>query len=366
MCQHFNPTAHFTIAQALATYLEQQQLIIYCGATHHMINNLHLFLSSLKPTSIQVETGDANGNLTALGIGTVKIIRDNKALNLKNCLYIPCLKHNLISLLELFKEELTVNHRDNTFNLMSQGKEILRGKIINKLMISTYSVPTSLLTSPDKTPWHNRLGHPGPAVLKSLGIEVDKDNCLICEASKSHEQPFNNDFKQALNTLDFVHMDVVGPVKPSSVSGNCYFLTIVDQASSFKIIEFLKTKSEVFVNFCIAKRETENFKNKTLKQLVTNRGGEFVNHNFKKLSDNFGYVHIMAPPETSQHKGFAERANHTILEKTRCLMSQENLPKDYWEDAVSTAALLLNLSPTTSRKNQSPHFLWTNTLLKLE
>ncbi|MBW0477382.1 hypothetical protein O181_017097 [Austropuccinia psidii MF-1] len=193
------------MAQALATYLEQQQpssqqLIIDCGATHHMFNNLKLFSSSLKPTSIQVATGDVNSNLTAVGIGTVKIISNNKILTVEKCLYVPGLKCMLISLLQLFKEELTVNRRDNTFNLMSQGKEILRGKIINKLMISTYSIPTSLFTSSDKTPWHDRLGHPGPAVLKLLGIEADKNNCLICEANKSH--------RQALNTLDCVHMDI--------------------------------------------------------------------------------------------------------------------------------------------------------------
>ncbi|MBW0498324.1 hypothetical protein O181_038039 [Austropuccinia psidii MF-1] len=163
-----------------------------------------------------------------------------------------------------------------------------------------------------------------------------------------------------------LHKRKDGPVTPPSVSGNCYFLTIVGQASSFKIVKFLKKKSEVFENFCIAKRAIENFQNKKLKQLVTDRGGEFVNHNFKRLSDDCGYVHIMAPPETPQNNGFSQRENHTILEKTRCLMIQASLPKNYWADAVSTAVLLLNLSPTASRKNQSPHFLWTNTLPKLE
>ncbi|MBW0516534.1 hypothetical protein O181_056249 [Austropuccinia psidii MF-1] len=365
--QHFNPTAHFTMGQALTTYPRQQQpssrqLIIDCGTTHHMLNNLQLFSSDLRPASIEVATGDVNSNLTALGIGTVKIISDNKILTFKNCLYVPRLKCNLISLMELFKEELTVNRKDDTFKLVSQGKEILRGKIINKLMTRTYSVPTSS----DKTPWNNRLGHPGPAVLKLLGISTNKNNCLICEVNKSHKQSFNNHFEPALNVLDCVHMDVVGPVTPPSVSGNRYFLTIVDQASSFKMVKFLKTKSEFFTNFCSAKKAMENLQNGTLKRLVTYRGGEFVNHNFRKLANNFGYSHIMAPPETPQHNGFAERVNRTIIEKTCCLMSQANLPKNYWADAVSTAVLLLNLSPTASRKNQSPHFLWTNTLPKLE
>ncbi|MBW0470489.1 hypothetical protein O181_010204 [Austropuccinia psidii MF-1] len=207
------------MAQALAMYLKQQkplsqQLIIDCGVTHHMFNNPQPSSSSLKPTNIQVAAGDTNSNLTALGIGTIKNISDKKTLTFKNCLYIPHLKCNLISLLELFKEEPTVNQKNDTFNLMSPGKEILRGTIINKSVIITYSVATSLLTSSNKNPWHNRLGHPGPAVLKSLGIEVDKNSFLICETSKSHKQNFRNHFDHALNTLDCLHMDIVRPVTP--------------------------------------------------------------------------------------------------------------------------------------------------------
>ncbi|MBW0580015.1 hypothetical protein O181_119730 [Austropuccinia psidii MF-1] len=74
----------------------------------------------------------------------------------------------------------------------------------------------------------------------------------------------------------------------------------------------------------------------------------------------------MAPLETPQHNGFAKRANRMILQKTQFLMNQDNLPKSYWEDAVNTAVLRFHLSPTTSRANQYPHFLWTETLPKLD
>ncbi|MBW0514348.1 hypothetical protein O181_054063 [Austropuccinia psidii MF-1] len=228
--RHFNPTAHFTIAQALITHLDQY-LIIDCRATHHMFNDLKPFTSSLKTTNIRVATGDANSDLTALGIGTLKILRNNKTLTLENCLYVPRLKCNLISLLELFEKELTVKQEEDTFTLILQGKEILNGKIINKLMISSYTIPTTLLTGPNSIPWHKRLGHPSLAVLKLLGIEADKKDCLICETRKSHKLPFEHHFEQAFYPLDCVHMDVVGPVTPPSVSGNCYFLTIVNQES---------------------------------------------------------------------------------------------------------------------------------------
>ncbi|MBW0469385.1 hypothetical protein O181_009100 [Austropuccinia psidii MF-1] len=298
-----------------------------------MFNDLKPFTSSLKTTNIHVVTGDTNSGLTALGIGTVKILRNNKTLTLKNCLYIPCLKCNLISLLELFKKELTVKREKDTFTLTLQGKEILNGKIINKLMISPCTIPTTLLTGANDIPWHERLGHPSLTFPKLLGIEADKKDCLICKTSKSHKLPFKHHFEQAFYPLDSIHMDVVGPVTPPSVSTNRYFLTIFNQASSFKMVKLLKKKLEVFDQFHAIKKVMENLQNRTLKRLVTDRGGEFVNHSFKKLADDCGYTHIMAPPETPQHNSFAKRANCTILEKTQFLINQANLPKSYWADA---------------------------------
>ncbi|MBW0580017.1 hypothetical protein O181_119732 [Austropuccinia psidii MF-1] len=114
--QHFNPTAHFTTAQALITQLDQQKpknqhLVVDCRATHHMLNYLRPFTSSLKTTNICMAAGDSQIGLTAFGIGTVNILSNNNTLTLENCLYIPCLNCNLISLLELFKKERTVKEK---------------------------------------------------------------------------------------------------------------------------------------------------------------------------------------------------------------------------------------------------------------
>ncbi|MBW0534219.1 hypothetical protein O181_073934 [Austropuccinia psidii MF-1] len=92
----------------------------------------------------------------------------------------------------------------------------------------------------------------------------------------------------------------------------------------------------------------ENLHNQNLKKLVSDRGGEFLNHQFKKLSKECGFEHIMSPAETPQHNGFSERANQTILEKARCILSHSSLPNSYWAKAVNTATLLSNITPTPS------------------
>jgi hypothetical protein len=46
---------------------------------------------------------------------------------------------------------------------------------------------------------------------------------------------------------------------------------------------------------------------------------------------------------TPQQNGRAERLNRTLLEKTRCLLFQANLPAEFWAEAISTANYLRNL-----------------------
>ncbi|MBW0536448.1 hypothetical protein O181_076163 [Austropuccinia psidii MF-1] len=170
--------------------------------------------------------------------------------------------------------------------------------------------------------------------------------------------PFDNQFEHVSKPLDCVHLDLVGPIHPASASGFRYFLTIVDQATSFKIIRLLKQKSEAYDQFIIVKKMMENIHDRTIKKLVSDCGGEFLNEKFKKLSEEQGFTHFFSPPETPQHNGFAERANRTILEKARCMLSTSNLPNCYWAEAVNTATLLSNFTPTPSRTNNCPFALW--------
>ncbi|MBW0533980.1 hypothetical protein O181_073695 [Austropuccinia psidii MF-1] len=124
-------------------------------------------------------------------------------------------------------------------------------------------------------------------------------------------------------------MDVVGPINPPLVSGKHYFLTIVDQSSSYKIVKFLQKKPKVFEQFQATKIAMENTQDKKLKKLVSERGGEFLNNDFKKLSNKCGFIHIFSPPEMPQHNAFAERANQTILQKARCLLGGSNIPANF-------------------------------------
>ncbi|MBW0535982.1 hypothetical protein O181_075697, partial [Austropuccinia psidii MF-1] len=233
-----SPAAHFvSVAQAYITGNNPSSsdlfLIIDCGATHHMFNTREMFVDFKETPNVQVSTGDSSSSLWSNGIGTVNILCNGKCLSLKNCLYVPNLNQNLISLLELCQENISIKRSNNSFSLETNGTTILKGTIFNNLMRVDYTSPITLSTSSQHSTWHSQLGHPGAAPLKSMGLPPLHSPCQICELNKATLLPFNDEFEH-------------------------YFLTMVDQFTSFKTVRLLKSKSETFDQFTIVKNSMEN------------------------------------------------------------------------------------------------------------
>jgi transposase InsO family protein len=101
----------------------------------------------------------------------------------------------------------------------------------------------------------------------------------------------------------------------------------------------------------------ENLQNLKIKEIVSDQGGEFISNLFKSFCADRGILQTFSPADTPEHNGFAERANHTILDKARCLLLTSKLPKNYWAEAINTSTFISNLSATPSR-NSSPYQLW--------
>ncbi|MBW0481541.1 hypothetical protein O181_021256 [Austropuccinia psidii MF-1] len=203
-----------------------------------MFNNKDFFHSLSFLVKVNIPTGDLNSTVTTCGIRTVNLTSNNKIIKLENCLFVPKLKCNLISLLKLFKKQLTIYRQGSKFMLESNKEIILDGNIIDRLMYINDNLHKSLLTTNNKESdiWHNRLRHPGISVLKSMGLPTNISNCLVCEIKKSHQLPYSNHFEEAKFPLDCLHLDLFGPISPSSLPGCSYFLTIVDHAMGFNMI----------------------------------------------------------------------------------------------------------------------------------
>ena len=58
--------------------------------------------------------------------------------------------------------------------------------------------------------------------------------------------------------LDYVHSDVWGPTRESSLGGSMYYVTFTDDFSRKVWVYFLKQKSAVFAMFKLWQAEVEN------------------------------------------------------------------------------------------------------------
>src|ERR1051325_276383 len=79
-----------------------------------------------------------------------------------------------------------------------------------------------------------------------------------------------------------------------------------------------------------------------LKVMRTGGGGEYVSKYFDKLCEKEGIVHEVVPPYTPQQNGTAERKNRTIMNMVQSMLKGNNLPNEFWGEAMSTITYVLN------------------------
>ena len=54
----------------------------------------------------------------------------------------------------------------------------------------------------------------------------------------------------------------------------------------------------------------------------------------------------------------SERINQSLVETFRSMLADSGLPHKFWAEAVSTAAYLINQSPTKSLSDETPFESW--------
>ena len=92
----------------------------------------------------------------------------------------------------------------------------------------------------------------------------------------------------------------------------------------------------------------ENHRNKKIKILRSNSGGEYLSYEFGLHLKQCGIVSQLTPPGTPQRNGVFEHCNHTLLDMVRSMMSHTDFPLSFWGHALETAAITLNRAPSKS------------------
>ena len=115
--------------------------------------------------------------------------------------------------------------------------------------------------------------------------------------------------------------------------------------------------SKTFEKFKEFQNEVENHRNKKIKFLWSDRGGEYLSFDFGMHLKKCGIISQLTPPGTPQRNGVSERRNHTLLDMVWSIMSLTDLPLLFWGYALDTAAFTLNRAASKSIET-TPYELW--------
>jgi transposase InsO family protein len=179
--------------------------------------------------------------------------------------------------------------------------------------------------------------------------------CSECAISKQHRLPFPQITVRATERLELVHADLCGPFPVVSLGGKHYFLLLIDDATRYTWVYFLREKGEASEKIKEWKAAVELETGDQLKVFRTDNGGEFTSKEFEHFLTAAGIKHQTTAPYTPQQNGVVERANRTHVERMRAMLTTGRVPKTFWTAAIHTSVYVGNRSATRALKDKTPY-----------
>ena len=193
-----------------------------------------------------------------------------RAVELTQVLHVPDLKNNLLSVLYLTRHSGFVVNINSSTMVFSRppGPPPFVATIndSNDAFLDGMSLPITQVARPastlplDLSLWHCRLAHhhlEGVRMLykrdmvTGMKLEVRTSPDPVCEpclAGKMHANPFPSSEWRASHPLELVHTDVhMLPYR--TLSGHCYWVTLIDNYSRYCFVTPIAAKSDVFEAF---------------------------------------------------------------------------------------------------------------------
>ncbi|KAJ4726144.1 Retrovirus-related Pol polyprotein from transposon TNT 1-94 [Melia azedarach] len=348
--------------------------ILDSGASYHICPRREWFT-----TYEQVDGGNismANSSVCkAVGIGSIKIrTHDGKFCTLNDVRHVPLMTKNLISLSMLDNKSFSFQGEGGVLHVCKGSNVVLKGVkrgtlyfLQGSTLSSSVAVASSEIDKDNMTKlWHVRVGHMSAREMQILskgdllcGHKVkDLEFCEHCIFGKLHRSKFPKAIHRTKGTLDYIHSDCWGPSRVESLGGHRYFVSMIDDFSRMTWVFIMKHKSEAFKNFRQWKALVGNQTGKKIKRLRTDNGLEFCWSEFDEFCKNEGIARHHTVRDTPQQNGVAERMNQTLLERARCMLSNAELTRKFWAEAVSTACYLINRGPHTGIHLKTPFEVW--------
>jgi hypothetical protein len=361
LTQDEDQLAQEELALSTTDIIDNQDIwILDSGATRHICAYKSLF-SDLRPYNTSLNWGKVS-NIPVKWIGTihVKFGSTGRTGKIEDCLYVPEMGLNLLSLGLLRKKGVSIKIGLNTVSLTIKGTEIALGRYERNLItISTTPIKESAHLSTQDEPWHERMGHIGSIALKALpektlGCDLpikslEKiDKCDICIQAKATAKISRIPMPRASEILEKVHSDICGPISPKTLSKKRYFVSFIDDKTRWATVILLSTRDQLFNEFNSYLSTEEKQSNAKLKRLHSDNAREYKNTDFRALFTKKGVISTYTAPYTPAQNGISEIFNRTIINKVRSMLISSGVPKALWGEAVLAATYIYNRTPHSS------------------
>lgn len=350
------------------------------GCTDHMVNKEEYFSNlCMLENPIKVAIAKDSSFLLAVGVGNIEVYSHVKNKRVKctiqNVFYIPELRKNLLSVKKLEISDIKVLFEKGQVKLIDSNDEILGiGNRDNLYEMSFELVSPGCLNvenyDSEYIKWHKRYAHIGFSGLKEIirtdmvkGIDKnlkihDVSFCEPCIKGKMTRIPFGTRTKST-RLLEIVHSDLCGPITPVAIDGGKYFLTFIDDFSSFSVVFILKNKSETYDRFVEYLQMVEAKFTCKIHKLRCDNGGEYVSKDISRLCHEKGIIIDYTVPYSPQQNGKAERKNRSLVERSRTILEEAGMSKVFWSEAIRTANYVMNRG-ISSNLNVTPAEIWYN------
>ena len=100
--------------------------------------------------------------------------------------------------------------------------------------------------------------------------------------------------------------------------------------------------------------------NQVIVGIRSDHGTEFENSKLEQFCMKNGTSHNFSAPRTPQQNGVVERKNRTLVNISRTMIIESNLPQSFWAEAINTTCHVTNRCLIRSLLNKTPYELLNN------
>ena len=94
-------------------------------------------------------------------------------------------------------------------------------------------------------------------------------------------------------------------------------------------------------------------------------GGEYISKDFNDFCKDVWIKRELIVPYNPQQNGVVERKNKSIIEATKVMIHDQDLPMVLWEEASSTTVYVQNKSPHQILRDKTPEEAFTGVKLEV-